>query len=100
MAMNQKQPRPSRVNVILRPKAQDIALEGSADGKFDITDAKAIYDYMMLNAKKLKRPVKVYQPDPNGKTPVVKFNRMDNKPYMALLPEGEVTKARTAKIVL
>lgn len=100
MTMNQKQPRPTRVNVILRPKAQDIALEGSIDGKFDINDAKAIYDYMMLQSKKIKKPVKVYQPDPSGTVPVIKFNRMDNKPYMALLPEGEASKPRTAKIVL
>jgi hypothetical protein len=98
--MNHKQPRPTRVNIILRPKAQDIALEGSIDGKFAVEDAKAIYDYMMLQSKKIKKPVKVYQPDPSGTTPVIKFNRMDNKPYMALLPEGEVTKARTAKIIL
>jgi hypothetical protein len=42
MAMIQKQPRPTRVNVILRPKAQDIALEGATDGKFAVEDAKDI----------------------------------------------------------
>ncbi len=54
MAMNQKQPRPTRVNVILRPKAKDIALEGATDGKFAVEDAKEIYDYMMLQSKKIK----------------------------------------------
>jgi hypothetical protein len=100
MAMIQKQPRPTRVNVILRPKAQDIALEGATDGKFAVEDAKEIYDYMMLQSKKIKKPVKLYQPDADGKTPVVKFNRLDNKPYMALLPEGEASKPRTAKVIL
>jgi hypothetical protein len=80
MAMIQKQPRPTRVNVILRPKAQDIALEGATDGKFAVEDAKEIYDYMMLQSKKIKKPVKLYQPDANGKTPVVKFNTLRTNP--------------------
>ena len=54
-----KKQRPTHINVILRPKANDIAIEGvwnsdgspSSDGKFSIDDAKGIYAYMVTKVK-------------------------------------------------
>lgn len=100
-----KNQRPTHVNVYFRPKAKDISIQPHDETsltatKFDVNDAKAIYDFMVLNAKKAKCKVHVYQPDPKGTTPVVKFNRMDNKPYMALLPDDEIAKARTSSKIV
>jgi hypothetical protein len=48
----------------------------------------------------LKTKVHVYQPDPKGTTPVVKFNAIDNRPYMALLPDEDIAKAKASTKVV
>jgi hypothetical protein len=105
MTMNQKQPRATHVNVYFRPKAKDISIQPHDEQSktataFDVNDAKSIYQFMVQKAKELKTKVHVYQPDPKGTTPVVKFNAIDNRPYMALLPDEDIAKAkRTTKVV-
>lgn len=97
-----KNQRATHVNVYFRPKAKDISLQPHDDKgtPFDVNDAKAIYDFMVQQAKKMKTKVHVYQPDPNGTTPVVKFNRIDNRPYMALLPDDDIAKAKASTKVV
>jgi hypothetical protein len=97
-----KNQRATHVNVYFRPKAKDISLQPHDDKgtPFDVNDAKTIYDFMVQQAKKMKTKVHVYQPDPNGTTPVVKFNRIDNRPYMALLPDDDIAKAKASTKVV
>jgi hypothetical protein len=100
-----KNQRATHVNVYFRPKAKDISIQPHDETdvkatKLDINDAKGIYDFMVQQAKKMKTKVHVYQPDPNGTTPVVKFNRIDNKPYMALLPDDDIAKAKASTKVV
>lgn len=105
-----KKLRPTHVNIILRPKAQDIAIEGvydadgmpSSDGRFSVDDAKGIYNYMLTKAKELKKPVHVWKPKENaGNVPVVKFNKFDNAPYIALVSNAEASRQPSSvKIVL
>jgi len=105
-----KKLKPTHVNVILRPKAQDIAIEGtydangmpSSDGKFSIDDAKGIYAYMVTKGKELKKKLHTWSPKDNaGNTPVVKFNKYDNAPYIALVSSTEASRQPSpAKVIL
>ena len=105
-----KKLKPTHVNVILRPKAQDIAIEGtydannmpSSDGKFSIDDGKAIYAYMLKKSKELNKPVHTWSPKDNaGKNPIVKFNKFDNAPYIALVNNTEASRQPSpAKVIL
>jgi len=109
MAM-QKKPRPTHVNIVLRPKAQDIAIEGvynadgspSSDGRFSVDDAKDIYAYMVKKGKELNKKLHTWSPKDNaGKNPIVKFNKYDNAPYIALVNNAEASRQPSAvKIVL
>jgi hypothetical protein len=105
-----KKLKPTHVNVILRPKAQDIAIEGtydangmpSSDGKFSVDDAKGIYAYMVTKGKELKKKLHTWSPKDNaGNTPVVKFNKYDNAPYIALVSSTEASRQPSpAKVIL
>ena len=105
-----KKLKPTHVNVILRPKAQDIAIEGtydannmpSSDGKFSIDDAKAIYAYMVTKGKELKKKLHTWSPKDNaGNIPVVKFNKYDNAPYIALVSNTEASRQPSSvKVIL
>jgi len=106
-----KKLKPTHVNVILRPKAQDIAIEGtydangmpSSDGKFSVDDAKGIYAYMVTKGKELKKKLHTWSPKDNaGNTPVVKFNKYDNAPYIAFVSkeEAQYGPTKATKVVL
>jgi hypothetical protein len=105
-----KKEKPTHVNVILRPKAGDIAIEGvwnadgtaSSDGKFSVDDAKGIYAYMVLKGKELKKKLHTWSPKEGaGSVPVIKFNKYDNAPYVALVSNAEASRQPSAvKIVL
>jgi hypothetical protein len=105
-----KTQRPTHINVILRPKAQDIAIEGvfnadgspSSDGKFSVDDAKGIYAYMVTKGKELKKKLHTWSPKDNaGSIPVVKFNKYDNAPYIALVSNAEANRQPSSvKVVL
>jgi hypothetical protein len=95
-----KSPRPTHVRVIVMPKAQKIAVEGCAPDAtgtvFEVEQAAEIYQMMLQAGKKTKLPLKIWVAEQGAKTPEVKFNKYDNKPYMALVGEnkapGKVTK--------
>lgn len=105
-----KKLRPTHINVILRPKAGDIAIEGtynadgtpSSDGKFSVDDAKGIYAYMVKKGKELNKTLHTWSPKDNaGKNPIVKFNKFDNAPYIALVNNTEASRQPSAvKVVL
>ena len=105
-----KKQKPTHINIILRPKAGDIAIEGvwnsdgspSSDGKFSVDDAKGIYAYMVLKGKELKKKLHTWSPKDNaGSVPVIKFNKYDNAPYVALVSNTEASRQPSAvKIVL
>jgi hypothetical protein len=105
-----KKQRPTHINIILRPKAQDIAIEGvynadgspSSDGKFSVDDAAGIYAYMVKKGKELKKKLHTWSPKDNaGSTPIVKFNKYDNAPYIALVSNAEANRQPSSvKIVL
>lgn len=106
-----KKPRPTHINVIFRPKAKDIAIEGAydgnnmptTDGRFTVEQAKEIYDYMVLKAKEFKTTAHVWKPTKDGgNTPVVKFNKYDNAPYIALVSkeEAQYGPTKATKVVL
>lgn len=105
-----KKQRPTHINVILRPKAGDIAIEGvwnadgspSSDGKFSVDDAKGIYAYMVTKGKELKKKLHTWSPKEGaGNVPIVKFNKYDNAPYIALVSNTEANRQPSSvKIVL
>lgn len=98
-----KSPRPTHVRVIVAPKAGDLRLEGcseNAEGTvFSVVDAKALYAFMLKKSKELGRQPKIWTAEKGAKIPEVKFNRYDNKPYMALVTETR-TPGSSTKVIL
>lgn len=84
-----KQPRPTHVRVIVLPRAQKIAIEGctpdSQGTVFTVEQASEVYQMMLQAGKKTKLPLKLWEAEKGAKIPEIKFNRYDNKPYMALV---------------
>jgi hypothetical protein len=94
--------RPTHVRVIVAPKAGYLKLEGcAADATgtvFKADQHKEVYNFMVKKGKELKREVKVWIQSAGAKTPEIKFNKWDQKPYMALIDDTQ-PKA-SAKVVL
>jgi len=94
--------RPTHVRVVVAPKAGYLKLEGcapDAEGTvFSVDQGKEVYNFMLKKGKELKREVKIWQQEAGAKTPEVKFNRYDGKPYMALTTG--TTSSTPSKIIL
>ena len=94
--------RPTHVRVIVAPKAGDLRLEGcAADATgtvFKADQHKEVYNFMVKKGKELKREVKVWIQSAGAKTPEIKFNKYDQKPYMALVDDSQPSK--TTKVIL
>ncbi len=97
-----KKLRPTHINVILRPKAGDIAIEGtynadgtpSSDGKFSVDDAKGIYAYMVKKGKELNKTLHTWSPKDNaGKNPKGGLNAKGRASYNAANPGKPGLKA-------
>jgi len=94
--------RPTHVRVIVAPKAGYLKLEGcAADAEgtvFSVSQSKEVYAFMVKKGKELKREVKVWMQSAGAKTPEIKFNKYDQKPYMALVDGSQPSK--TTKVIL
>ena len=85
------------VSIIKNTKGE-IMVKPDPMGAWSQSNVTECWAKMNELGKKLKAPVKFYQPDPTGKQPVLLY-RFENSPFMALMkdkpdskPKGRVEK--------